>query len=454
MSKPLPPHPSLAQLKNQAKDLRRARAEEKLSVARSLYLVAREYGFDSWPKLKRHVESLRSGEGAADLYTACEAGDLDAARAHLALDPELARRKGGFKQREPLLYLCFSPLLADPARAPAMLAIARTLLSLGADPNAYYMENDDPNARQTPLYGAAGVNHNAEMTRLLLEAGADPNDGAPGSGPESLYHASEFSDLTCLRLILEAKPDRDKISYCLARKLDFEDYPGALLYLDHGADPNFVTPHGERWTRLHHAVARGRSARIVALLLDRRADPMARDAHGRTPYDLARRFALTEVADLLRARGAHGEPSERDLFLEACARGDEPAAREILARQPDLIAGLTDQDREVFTDAAERGRLQAVRTMLAVGFDPGGTGPGGATPLHAAAFMGRREAVELLLDHRPPLELRDRHYHATPLQWAIAGREKTAEHNPGGDYAGVIDALLRAGAQNAVPSGS
>ena len=181
---------------------------------------------------------------------------------------------------------------------------------------------------------------------------------------------------------------------------------------------------------------------------------MARDADGRTPYDIARRHGHTEVADLLRARGAHAEPSERDLFLEACARGDEPAARAILAAKPDLVAGLTDQDREVFTDAAWQGRLDAVRTMLAVGFDPGGTGRGGATPLHSAAFMGRREVVELLLAHRPPLELRDWHYRATPLQWAIAGREKTKEHNPGGDYEGVIDALVRAGAQNAVPSGS
>ena len=166
-----------------------------------------------------------------------------------------------------------------------MLAIARLLLSLGADPNAYYMENDDPNARQTPLYGAAGVNNNAEMTRLLLEAGADPNDGAPGGGSESLYHASEFSDLTCLRLILEAKPDRDKVSYCLARKLDFEDYQGALLYLDHGADPNYVTPHSERITRLHHAVARGRSAFCGCILAKRASlSVTSPPSAGATPY--------------------------------------------------------------------------------------------------------------------------------------------------------------------------
>lgn len=35
------------------------------------------------------------------------------------------------------------------------------------------------------LYGAAGVAHDPELTRILLGAGADPNDG------ESVYHSTE-----------------------------------------------------------------------------------------------------------------------------------------------------------------------------------------------------------------------------------------------------------------------
>ena len=35
------------------------------------------------------------------------------------------------------------------------------------------------------LYGAAGVIHDPELTRVLLEAGANPDDG------ESPYHATE-----------------------------------------------------------------------------------------------------------------------------------------------------------------------------------------------------------------------------------------------------------------------
>ena len=75
MPRALPPNPSLEQLKHQAKDLLRAsraldlqallRIEQYLpnrsgvaTVADAQLVIAREYGFTSWPKLKRHVEAL------------------------------------------------------------------------------------------------------------------------------------------------------------------------------------------------------------------------------------------------------------------------------------------------------------------------------------------------------------------------------------------------------------
>jgi len=60
MSRQLPPRPSLEFLKNEAKtlltDLQRRAPDSQLADA--LHSIAREYGFDSWPKLKAHVESL------------------------------------------------------------------------------------------------------------------------------------------------------------------------------------------------------------------------------------------------------------------------------------------------------------------------------------------------------------------------------------------------------------
>ena len=74
MSHELPAHPNLEHLKNQGKAPLRdyqqddAAAKERFAVvatvssrpklADALHVVAHEYGFASWPKLKQHVESV------------------------------------------------------------------------------------------------------------------------------------------------------------------------------------------------------------------------------------------------------------------------------------------------------------------------------------------------------------------------------------------------------------
>ena len=57
----LPERPSLEQLRKQAKehlDTLRA-ADPSATLATAQHALAREYGFDSWPKLVHHVESLQ-----------------------------------------------------------------------------------------------------------------------------------------------------------------------------------------------------------------------------------------------------------------------------------------------------------------------------------------------------------------------------------------------------------
>ncbi len=58
MPRSLPARPSLEWLKKTAKDeLQRLRAANPRAVlAEAQLALAREYGFDSWRKLKRHVE--------------------------------------------------------------------------------------------------------------------------------------------------------------------------------------------------------------------------------------------------------------------------------------------------------------------------------------------------------------------------------------------------------------
>ncbi|HEY2433555.1 MAG TPA: hypothetical protein VGI12_12845 [Vicinamibacterales bacterium] len=58
----LPPRPSLQQLRKQAKERLDAMPEARLADAQ--LALARDYGFESWPKLARHVEAVRRPEVA------------------------------------------------------------------------------------------------------------------------------------------------------------------------------------------------------------------------------------------------------------------------------------------------------------------------------------------------------------------------------------------------------
>ncbi len=59
MSRELPARPNLEYLKNEAKDrlddLRRTDPRAQLSDAQ--FALAKDYGFESWPKMKAHVEA-------------------------------------------------------------------------------------------------------------------------------------------------------------------------------------------------------------------------------------------------------------------------------------------------------------------------------------------------------------------------------------------------------------
>ena len=97
-------HPDLDQLKRQAKELLAAFAEgephavaevqahyrgavrETFALHDAQLVIARAYGFDSWPKLKAYVD----GVTVARLVEAVKANDMERARAMLKVRPELA----------------------------------------------------------------------------------------------------------------------------------------------------------------------------------------------------------------------------------------------------------------------------------------------------------------------------------------------------------------------------
>ena len=90
MPTPLPANPSLEQLQKQAKDrvrALRAAGDSGAMLADSQFAIAREHGFESWAKLKQHIQALRPlgiepfERLAADLAAAYTSGDETNVRA-------------------------------------------------------------------------------------------------------------------------------------------------------------------------------------------------------------------------------------------------------------------------------------------------------------------------------------------------------------------------------------
>src|SRR4051794_23836135 len=331
---------NLEQLRKQAKELVRAArrgdadALRRLDgrepiLARAQLVVAREHGYASWPAL------VAGAEANADAFVlAATQQRRERAEAILAARPEIERdpwarlvlgrdwegdagAPGGPRGWAPLLYVCHS-CFSSPA-------LARELLDRGADPNAFFVNEY---GRMPALYGAAGVAHDAELTRVLLEAGADPDDN------ESLYHAAEPGGLECLRALLEHGA-RTSDTNALAHALDYNDLESVRALLDAGADAN-------AGALLAHAVRRGRGPEFLRLLAAHGADldrPGGETWRGdiplRTPYQQAVLRARDDQAETLAALGAdtHVEPS--DLALAAIARGERPATPLPAALDPD-----------------------------------------------------------------------------------------------------------------------
>lgn len=80
---------------------------------------------------------------------------------------------------------------------------------------------------------------------------------------------------------------------------------GAEWFLDQGVDPNFVGgKDGE--SSLHVAVRSGAGAQLLKLLVDRGADPNARDNAGLTPLAAARSKAQKSAVEFLTEIGGEG----------------------------------------------------------------------------------------------------------------------------------------------------
>jgi ankyrin repeat protein len=388
-----------------------------------------------------------------DPHLACAIGNEDVLRQAIARDPGWARRAGGPLLLPPLNAVAYSSLVQLPAFRERLRACAKLLLDAGADPNQAIGSRWPPASLAAPsvedrlsaLYGAAGQNRDVEITRLLLDADADPNDG------ESLYHSLEAP--ACTRLLLKAGA-RVGGTNALYRVLDLDQLESLQLLLAHGGDPNEAAP-GEPtsdWGRpLLWAIRRRRSAAHIEALLDAGADASVRTPEGVDARRLALRFGLTEVAQLL-AQWAGGDAQlpPDDEFIAACARGDGPAARRILTEHPQVISTLSPTQLRLLPElAAQPGCGAAVQLMVELGWPvatTGGDWEGSA--LNHAVFRGDAALARFLLAHGATWT--EQHGFGDnvsgSLSWASLNQP-----TDDGDWVGCAEALLAHGMPGAQP---
>ena len=343
----LPEQPNLEQLRKQAKDLLKRycsddpetvtevhRLERNPSLAGftltdAQRVLARSYGFQSWPRLKAFVD----GTNIARFAEAVNQGDMAQVRTMLADRPELVSmdRAGNDEHRA----IHYAVLRQDPA-------MVRLLMEAGADAR----KGIYPHRDATTALGLAQARGFAEIVAIIED--------------EERRRREEMS---CPNATVS--PAQDQITAAIREG----NAAGAIQLLasdpslQHACDRNGRTPL--------HVAAGCNNIELVDWLLNRRSNVHKKDNEGLTPLDHAalgvdprnsRAKRFPRVAQLLMERGA------AVTVRAAVALGDEDRVREVIAAAPELLRQIS-ADGGLLTLAVKHGQTSMIRVLLDSGAD-------------------------------------------------------------------------------------
>lgn len=296
MPKSLPASPHLEQLKKQAKELVKALqsndstalnrvrqyhparsiasefscSERAFRLSDSQLVLAREYGFPSWPRLKSRVELLSNLQlpfhqqflDEAMIRTANKQKNLP--RVQQLLD-EGANINGRLAQ--------VGTTALGWAACGGHIGLMTFLLERGADINM------PANADNPALSLAAFFGHHRAV-ELLLSHGAEVNTPTPGNYT-ALHNSTYSGDDEAVRLLVNA-----------GAQINVQTTIG------HFGQYWFYLPYcGE--TPLHNAMAYG-SQSMIQMLLDAGADARITTRYGETPFHWAGRFEKQRSKQFMR----------------------------------------------------------------------------------------------------------------------------------------------------------
>jgi ankyrin repeat protein len=343
----LPEQPNLEQLRKQAKDLLReynagaptAVAEvhrferhpstSTIALNDAQRILARSYGFPSWPKLKAFIDGVNVGRFAE----AIKAGDISQVRSMLASRPEL----------------------------------------IGMDMAA----NDEHRGLHYAVFA-----RNYDMVRLLMEAGADARKGifphrdatsalaiARDRGYSEILFVIEEEErrrreeLSCSNAAVS--PLQDQISSAIAQG----DEATAVRLIN--ADRTLIQACDRDGLTPLHVAARANSLELVSWLLERRANVRKKDPSDLTPLDQAalaadprndRADRFPQVAAMLLQHGAV-------LTVRAAvALGDATRVCQLIEAEPKLLRQINNNGG-LLTLAVNHHQLEMVQVLLDLGAD-------------------------------------------------------------------------------------
>ncbi len=355
----LPSNPSLEHLKYQAKDLLKKREGRSAGVAQRIrefhprfredadaeifdalfslsdaqLTIAREYGFASWARLKRHIEKptladrldLPHQQRIADAtfrraVELLDAGDVAGLRAHLKQHPKLAQQhvvfEGGNYFREPTLLEFVAENPVRHGKLPAnIIEVTKVILDAGAGQSA----RDETLMLVSTGSVARESRAQLPLIDLLCEYGADPNSAAHAAALHGEFEAVNALikrgariDLPLASALGRAEDARRLLAgassgerhLALSLAADFGHVEIVRLLLDAGEDPNRYNPVGghSHTTPLHQAAGAGHDE-VVRLLVERGARLDLKDVlwHA-TPADWAKHAGRTEIEAYLRSK--------------------------------------------------------------------------------------------------------------------------------------------------------
>jgi ankyrin repeat protein len=463
MSEPIPERADMRQLRTQAKEVLRSlhtgetlvddKRLENPKLADAQRILARKYGYPSWPKMVAEIEVPALIE---QFKAAVEAGDLDSVQ-------KLLRTKAALRKRidEPM-FSFDSPAIMRAASHPQAEKLLPILVQFGANPNTRskwwaggFSPLDMAKGKSVDVLLELGANFDVwsaaahgrlEILRELLDH--DPNlvNARGGDGETPLHFASTPA---IVNLLVERGADLE------VRDVDHES-TAVQYHVNHSEVLRALLQHGgmadvftavvlDDADLLRRLLAEDLSLIGLSVGQDPFTTKSSNGGHiyaytlgnGKTPFHVAVERGCHKVLDELRRQAT---PPMR--LIMAAWEEDEELVNAIIRDYPNLVNELGSLARTI-TDAAQAGRVRTVQILLNAGVDPNAPGMDSGTALHLACWFGYVEVVHLLVE-RIALDVTDSVHGSPPLGWAIHGSVWC--RNPKGDYVAVVEALLKAGA--------